>query len=535
MPDQCGSSDDRPITETNFYPYLIKQIREREYPCMKEAIYLDHAGATIPAKSTLTRFADDISSSIFANPHSASPSSQRSTERIDAVRKRLLEFFHASPDDYDIVFVANATAAIKLVTEAFSDYGFDCAYHIDSHTSLVATSTKARTARCFYTVEDLDPWLQREEVEPDHPAGNTSNGNITGPTSLVAFPAQSNMTGYRPPYHSWIKHIRTHAHHPTYILLDAAAFTMTGQLELRDPSTSPDLISISLYKIFGFPDIGTLLVRKSSPHLFQIFSSRKYFGGGTVDMVIPHSLPLLPTTLPSPLQSILSSPSPWFRRNTRSYHTMLEDGTLPFHSITAVSHALDLHHELYGSQTQVSLHTSTLLSQLYTSLISLHHPKTNTPICELYLSPAVQSQPRSHSPPSPDSQGPTLSLNILSANSHPLPKTQILTLSSSSSSSPTPIHIRAGGLCNPGGIQTSLSLTPEEMKRNFDLGVRCGNGVDEIHGKPTGVVRISLGAMSTMEEVRGFVDWIEREFGEVEEKREERDREREYNKNGKSN
>jgi molybdenum cofactor sulfurtransferase len=45
------------------------------------------------------------------------------------------------------------------------------------------------------------------------------------------------------------------------------------------------------------------------------------------------------------------------------------------------------------------------------------------------------------------------------------------------------IHIRTGGLCNPGGIATSLDLEPWEMKDNFSSGQRCGNENDIMNGK----------------------------------------------------
>ncbi|CAG8885656.1 unnamed protein product [Penicillium egyptiacum] len=58
-------------------------------------------------------------SNLYGNPHSRSSSSQRSTKLIDDVRLRALAFFNAGPDEYDLVFVANATSAIKLVAESF--------------------------------------------------------------------------------------------------------------------------------------------------------------------------------------------------------------------------------------------------------------------------------------------------------------------------------------------------------------------------------------------------------------------------------
>ena len=64
-----------------------------------------------------------------------------------------------------------------------------------------------------------------------------------------------------------------------YVLLDAASYVSTNQLDLQ--SVQPDFVSVSFYKIFGYPTgIGALLVKRSALNVL----TKKYFGGGTVDM-----------------------------------------------------------------------------------------------------------------------------------------------------------------------------------------------------------------------------------------------------------
>jgi molybdenum cofactor sulfurtransferase len=63
-------------------------------------------------------FAHEITTVLYGNPHSASPSSQQSTSRIEDARMNLLTFFGADPTEYDVVFVANATAGVKMVVDA---------------------------------------------------------------------------------------------------------------------------------------------------------------------------------------------------------------------------------------------------------------------------------------------------------------------------------------------------------------------------------------------------------------------------------
>jgi molybdenum cofactor sulfurtransferase len=74
------------------------------------------------------------------------------------------------------------------------------------------------------------------------------------------------------------------------------------------------------------------------------------------------------------------------------------------------------------------------------------------------------------------------------------------------------IHIRTGGLCNPGGIATHLQLASWEMLENFSTGFRCGSENDVRNGKPTGVIRVSIGAMNTHADVTRFVSFVQEFF-----------------------
>ena len=94
---------------------------QEEYPQLKNTIYLDHTGATTFAKSTITNFNDDISNNLYGNPQSNSASSQATSIRIEAVRKRILKYFNANEKEYNVIFTQNATAAIKLVIKIWEN------------------------------------------------------------------------------------------------------------------------------------------------------------------------------------------------------------------------------------------------------------------------------------------------------------------------------------------------------------------------------------------------------------------------------
>ena len=69
-----------------------------------------------------------------------------------------------------------------------------------------------------------------------------------------------------------------------FVLLDAAKFAATSPLDLN-VLTNVDFVSISFYKIFGFPTgLGALIVKNKSAHILG--KCKKYFGGGTVSVVM---------------------------------------------------------------------------------------------------------------------------------------------------------------------------------------------------------------------------------------------------------
>jgi len=53
------------------------------------------------------------------SPHSLNPTSSAMTELVERARAAVLEFFHASPEEYVAIFTPNATGALRLVAEAY--------------------------------------------------------------------------------------------------------------------------------------------------------------------------------------------------------------------------------------------------------------------------------------------------------------------------------------------------------------------------------------------------------------------------------
>lgn len=415
----------------------------------------------------MDEFAAEMTSSLLGNPHSASPSSQLSTARIDDTRLRALQFVNADPAEFDLIFVANATAGIKLVAEALraAPGGFDYAYHQSAHTSLVGVREEARSSIC------LDDAAVEEWLAGEMPI-RCEAGNMT-PT-LFAYAAQSNMDGRRYPL-NWSQRLRNLNWPPgtsCLTILDAAALAPTAPVDLGNSDAAADFTVLSFSKIFGFPDLGALIVRRQA---YYTFDSRRYFGGGTVDTVV-------------------TKKEQWHAPKTHRLHERLEDGTLPIHSIIALDIAMRIHGRLFGSVGAVASHVSFLTGRLREGLQRLRH-HNGMEVCQIY-SP-------SHASIMDFSAGPIIAFNIRNQTGAWISLAEVEKLASLKN-----FHIRTGGVCNPGGIASALDLEPWEIKRNFSAGFRCGSDNDIIAGKPSGVVRISLGAMSSIADVDAFAAFI---------------------------
>lgn len=70
------------------------------------------------------------------------------------------------------------------------------------------------------------------------------------------------------------------------------------------------------------------------------------------------------------------------------------------------------------------------------------------------------------------------------------------------------IHIRTGCFCNPGACQEFLKLTNEDIKQQFKAGHICSDYNDLVDGVPTGAVRVSVGYMTTKEDIDRLVNMI---------------------------
>lgn len=290
-----------------------------------------------------------------------------------------------------------------------------------------------------------------------------------------------NMNGERLPL-DWSRSLRFSLHHPnTYTLLDAAALVSTTPLDLSNHLFAPDFVALSFYKIFGFPDLGALIVRKAAGH---VFDKRKYFGGGTTEM----------TTCIG---------DTWVIRKQSSLHARLEDGTIAIRSILALKCAIETHGKLFGGLGQVSKHTTWLAKVLYERLMRLKH-FNGAPVCQSYTAPSSTYS-------DPKTQGATIAFNICKSDKSFMGPWHVGAMLRANG-----IHVRTGTVCNPAGITCALGIKTDWLRGAFDEGWRCNTDADVMAGIPIGIVRVTFGAMSTMEDVEALVRSLSRNVVEHE-------------------
>ncbi|KFH63803.1 hypothetical protein MVEG_10496 [Podila verticillata NRRL 6337] len=454
-------------TQSLGYNTNIETIRKEQYPQIKDAIYLDHAGATLPSQHHLQNFSSNLASNLYANPHSKSPSSQASSARVDSARHKVLDHFRASVHgEWDVIFTANATAGIKLVGEAFPwAQGTESKSQLtilrEAHTSLVGLRGLADETSSERAIDQ----------------STASPSTITPTYNLLAYPAQCNFSGRRFPL-SWASQYKQHFDTSTtknLVLLDAASYVMTAELDLSDLASAADFVVVSFYKMFGFPTgLGAVIVKTELAHVLR----KRYFGGGTV--------------------SAIASDESW-QVYRGSLHGRYEDGTLNYLDIVALDLAFESVEALYGSYSAISPHVTALHRLLFEQMRALVH-YNGKPLCSLYVEDADMVG-------NPEMYGPILNFNLKRSNGQWIGYGDVERLASMKN-----IHVRTGGFCNPGSMQRWLDLSADEVKKNLEAGHVCWDDTDILNGKPTGSIRVSLGAMTTVDDVLALISFLQEYF-----------------------
>ncbi|KAG7386443.1 hypothetical protein PHYPSEUDO_000272 [Phytophthora pseudosyringae] len=468
----------------------VDEMRAEEFPHLHGSVYLDHAGATMYSKTQLDAAFQELQGGLFANPHSATGDAhvESTTAKIGGVRRQVLAFFSASEEEYTLIFTSGATAALKLVGESFpwsKDSTF--AHSMDAHTSVLGirgyAAASGSTVKCV-ELSELEQLEKDDVVNEQHAAGaaypSLAKPPETSSMSLLAFPAECNFSGVR---HSLrlVDQVRAgrwknppNKNSKWLVLVDAAKYVATHRLDLS--AHHPDFVVLSFYKIFGFPTgCGALLVRRSAlAHL-----KRTYQGGGTVESILAGRNYTVPRGL----------------GDSGDASSRFADGTQSFLSILAVRHGIKQIDKL--GMENISAHTAALRKLLVNKLITLKH-WNGSPICKIYGSSGKTTA---------EEQGPIVACNFLRAEGSYVGYSEVHKLAEIHN-----FHLRTGCFCNPGACQHYLGLKESDLMSNIAAGHVCGDNIDVVNGLPTGAVRLSLGYMTTFEDIETFVEFASKYF-----------------------
>jgi len=438
----------------------LDALRAAEYGRLDEHghVYLDYTGACLHAASQVRQHADLLNAQALGNPHSASPSSSRTTALVEGARRAVLEWFDAA-GHYTAIFTANATGALKHVGESypFSSSG-RLLLSADNHNSVNGIREFARAAETPIAYAPLTvPELRLDPAALDA----LLNGAAPGAANLFAFPAQSNFTGVKHPLD-----LIARAHDRGWdVLLDAAAYVSTNRLSLRQ--TRPDFVSISFYKMFGYPTgVGCLLVRNDTLTGLH----RPWFAGGTVNFATVGGR-----------RHILSSGEAGF-----------EDGTLNYLSIAGVE--IGLRHLAAAGIEAIHARVECLTSWLLDRLVALRH-SNGRPMVRIY------------GPLTTTMRGGIVTMNFYDPEGHLLDYRRVEELAGQQG-----ISFRTGCFCNPGPGETAEGISDEDvaaaLARNPDLTLPLFlQMIAHEGGKSAGAIRVSFGIASNFADAHRFVEF----------------------------
>jgi len=445
----------------------LDELRATEYSYLDEGghVYLDYTGAGLPARSQILAHVARLRSGVYGNPHSENPTSSASTLLVERARAAVLRYFNTCPDEYAVIFTPNATGACRLVGEAYP-FGRRSRFVLtaDNHNSVNGIGQYAARAGAQVAYVGLNGPQLRVSESGMLAAIGRGRGSRPG---LLAYPAQSNFSGVRHPL-AWVARAQAAGYD---VLLDAAAYVPTSRLDLA--LVQPEFVAISWYKMFGFPTgVGCLLARREALARLR----RPWFSGGTIMGV--------------------SVAGGWHQMLTDE--AGFEDGTVNFLSIPDVTVGLDW---ISGVGIDMIHQRVDMLTTWLLDCLGRMRHSSGAPMVALYG-------------PSPEfPRGGTVALNFLDPDGRVIDERAV-----SRDASAAGISLRTGCFCNPGAGEAAFALSPRNLRgaRRALSGGRGAHSVDDylsIVGLPTGgVVRVSLGVASTLDDVDAFLDFAERSY-----------------------
>ena len=434
---------------------FFNRLRKKEYFRLDERghVYLDYTGGNICPQSLLDKHFNYLTKAIYGNPHSSNPASLLSERMVNAARERVLDFFNAP--NYYCVFTANASAALQIVGECYPFFDeSEFLLTADNHNSVNGIREYCQGKGGHYSYCPMNAAdLSIDEITLNKKLHGYKNKR----NKLFAYPAQSNASGVR---HS-LKWIKIAQDQGWDVLLDAAAFIPTSALDLSE--FSPDYVTLSFYKMFGYPTgIGCLLIRKSKFHQLK----KAGFSGGTVSL------------------SAVGYDGYFLKPNYERF----ENGTVNYLGIPAITYGLNFINTI--GVDNISCRITELSEVFLQSLEKLRHSDGRA-LVKLY------------GPKNTRHRGGTFLMNFFDVSGQQYPCQHIEQLANADM-----ISLRTGCFCNPGIDELNNALTPDQLGNYFSG--RDGGDYDEmirIMGILRGAVRVSIGIPTTGNDIKKFVQF----------------------------
>jgi molybdenum cofactor sulfurtransferase len=438
-------------------------LRRNDYRRLDDSaqIYLDYAGGGLHAASQVAAHTELLRTQVMGNPHSNNPTSLATTAMVQRARHAVAEFFHAPSEDYLCIFTANASAALRLVGESYLFApGTTFALTVDNHNSVngIREFARRKGARVAY-VPVLAPEMRLDRAATTR----VLTGAHGGTRKLLAFPAQSNFSGVQHPLE-----LVEQAHANGWdVLLDAAAFVPTNRLDVAD--IRPDFVSLSFYKIFGFPTgIGALLMRRDRIDAL----ARPWFAGGTITIA-----------------SVVGD-GHYLHRDEAAF----EDGTIDYLNLPAVETGL-AHINRVG-QDAIHERVSCLSTWLLESLQRLRHAR-GAALVEVF------------GPTDTTARGGTITFTMRDEDDRPIDDRRVEELANRAN-----ISLRTGCFCNPGASEAAHHLAASQMRTWFGRAepvsfLELRTQMLAEHDRLVSAIRVSVGIASTFADVFRFVCFLQ--------------------------
>lgn len=437
---------------------FFRDLRRKEFYRLDEHghTYLDYTGGNLYGASQISSHYRMLQNEVLGNPHSTNPTSQKATHLVEESRAKVLEFFNA--EDYICVFTQNATGALKIVGESypFRD-GSRFVLLADNHNSVngIREYCNNKGGKTTYVP------VQYEDLKINENALDAALKEHAGSdVKLFAFPAQSNVSGTKHDL-GWIARAQEMGYD---VLLDAAAYVPATRLDLK--VVQPEFVSVSFYKIFGYPTgLGCLLIKKTAFDKLR----KPWFAGGTVTLV-----------------SVASQ-----HRFLAKTYERFEDGTINYLDIPAIKTGLEFIENI--GIDRITLRVRSVIEALADRLAEIKH-QNGQPVVKVF------------GPTDFSERGGNIIMNFFDVDGNVIPFEDIEQMANQDM-----ISIRSGCFCNPGLDEINNCLTNDEIATYF-MSRDEGDYRDMISylGKMRGATRVSVGLPTVSFDLDVFVDFVEK-------------------------